>query len=102
MQRFCKEFQGTTRRFHMISLLFEPQALAEQSDDRRFAFDSYRRFIQMYADVVLGIEVSHFEKMLERAKQKRGVKQAGDSLFLFFFDAFHSVSLFVFVVFQDF
>lgn len=65
----------------MISLLFEPQALAEQSDDRRFAFDSYRRFIQMYADVVLGIEVSHFEKMLERAKQKRGVKQAGDSLF---------------------
>ena len=56
--------------------LFLVQALAEQSDDRRFAFDSYRRFIQMYADVVLGIEVSHFEKMLERAKQKRGVKQA--------------------------
>jgi len=51
------------------------EALAEQSGDPGFAFDSYRRFIQMYADVVLGIDSKHFEKMLQRAKQKRGVKQ---------------------------
>ncbi|CAJ1394826.1 unnamed protein product [Effrenium voratum] len=50
-------------------------ALAERSGDRRFAYDSYRRFVQMYSDVVLGIELSHFEKLLERAKQRRGVKQ---------------------------
>lgn len=56
---------------------FKPfcEALAEQSGDPGFAFDSYRRFIQMYADVVLGIDSKHFEKMLQRAKQKRGVKQ---------------------------
>ena len=51
------------------------EALAKKSGDRRFAFDSYRRFVQMYSDVVLGIELHHFEKHLERAKEKRGVKQ---------------------------
>ncbi|CAE7250973.1 ppdK [Symbiodinium natans] len=51
------------------------EALAKQSGDRRFAFDSYRRFVQMYSDVVLGIELGNFEKLLERAKAKRGVKQ---------------------------
>eukprot|EP00933_Yihiella_yeosuensis_P015963 TRINITY_DN1378_c0_g1_i1.p1 TRINITY_DN1378_c0_g1~~TRINITY_DN1378_c0_g1_i1.p1 ORF type:complete len:913 (+),score=249.05 TRINITY_DN1378_c0_g1_i1:107-2845(+) len=50
------------------------ESLAKESGDRRFAFDSYRRFVQMYADVVLGLDMAHFEKLLERAKQKRGVK----------------------------
>jgi pyruvate,orthophosphate dikinase len=36
-------------------------ALADRSGDRRFAFDSYRRFITMYSDVVLGIAHHHFE-----------------------------------------
>eukprot|EP00438_Fugacium_kawagutii_P020100 Skav232652 [mRNA] locus=scaffold2334:208151:213639:+ [translate_table: standard] len=49
------------------------EALAKKSGDRRFAFDSYRRFVQMYSDVVLGIEINHFEKHLERAKEKRGM-----------------------------
>ena len=43
----------------------------------------YRRFVQMYSDVVLGIEISHFEKHLERAKAKRGVKQDGMSFKVF-------------------
>eukprot|EP00438_Fugacium_kawagutii_P002782 Skav202266 [mRNA] locus=scaffold1417:463583:470160:- [translate_table: standard] len=51
------------------------EALAEQSGDERFAYDSYRRFIQMYSEVVLGLDSRHFEKMLQRAKEKRGVKQ---------------------------
>ena len=38
----------------------------------RFACDSYRRFIQMYGDVVLGIESHAFEELLERAKESRG------------------------------
>ncbi len=42
--------------------------LAARSGDRRFAFDSYRRFIQMYADVVLGVEYYHFEDLLEQRK----------------------------------
>jgi pyruvate, orthophosphate dikinase len=50
------------------------ESLAKNSGDRRFAFDSYRRFVQMYADVVLDIDIAHFEKLLERAKQKRGVR----------------------------
>ena len=46
------------------------EALAQQSGDRRFAFDSYRRFITMYSDVVLGIEHHHFEEILEEHKDK--------------------------------
>ena len=44
------------------------EALAQQSGDRRFAYDSYRRFIQMYSDVVLGVEHHHFEDILEDHK----------------------------------
>ena len=39
--------------------------LAKQSSNERFAWDSYRRFIQMYSDVVLGIDHYHFEELLE-------------------------------------
>eukprot|EP00930_Biecheleria_cincta_P039978 TRINITY_DN2742_c0_g1_i1.p1 TRINITY_DN2742_c0_g1~~TRINITY_DN2742_c0_g1_i1.p1 ORF type:complete len:912 (-),score=226.15 TRINITY_DN2742_c0_g1_i1:235-2970(-) len=56
------------------------ESLANESGDRRFAFDSYRRFIQMYSDVVMGLDASHFEKLLAHAKQKRGVKQDCDLL----------------------
>jgi len=47
--------------------------LAEQSKDTRFAYDSYRRFIQMYSDVVLGIDHYAFEDLLENTKQDKGV-----------------------------
>jgi pyruvate, orthophosphate dikinase len=43
--------------------------LARKSGDERFAYDSYRRFIQMYAQVVLGIEHHHFEELLEEHKR---------------------------------
>jgi pyruvate,orthophosphate dikinase len=49
------------------------EALAESSDDPRFAYDSYRRFIQMYASVVLGIEHHIFEEILEYYKENKGV-----------------------------
>ncbi|MBX9841021.1 MAG: pyruvate, phosphate dikinase [Xanthobacteraceae bacterium] len=48
------------------------RALAEQSGDRRFAFDSYRRFIQMYSNVVLDIEHHNFEDILEDQKSRLG------------------------------
>jgi len=51
------------------------EGLAKRSGDRRFAFDSYRRFIQMYADVVLGVHKSEFERMLDKLKQSRGVRE---------------------------
>src|SRR6478609_8728488 len=44
------------------------EGLARRSGDRRFAYDSYRRFIQMYSDVVLGVEHRAFEDMLEEFK----------------------------------
>ncbi len=47
-------------------------ALAEQSGDRRFAYDSYRRFITMYSDVVLGIAHHHFEELLDDYKDRNG------------------------------
>jgi pyruvate,orthophosphate dikinase len=48
-------------------------ALAEKSGDRRFAFDSYRRFITMYADVVLGIGHHCFEEILDEHKERSGL-----------------------------
>src|ERR1700676_255837 len=48
------------------------EALAEMSGDRRFAYDSYRRFITMYSDVVLGFEHSHFEDILDTFKDSQG------------------------------
>ncbi len=49
------------------------EGLANRSGDRRFAFDSYRRFIQMYGDVVLGVDHGDFEDLLEGVKETRGV-----------------------------
>src|SRR4051794_21084202 len=46
------------------------EALAQQSGDRRFAYDSYRRFIQMYSNVVLDIEHHNFEDILEEHKSR--------------------------------
>ncbi len=48
------------------------EALASQSGDRRFAYDSYRRFIQMYSNVVLDIEHHNFEDILEDRKSRSG------------------------------
>jgi len=47
-------------------------ALAKKSGDRRFAYDSYRRFVTMYADVVLGIAHHHFEEILDEHKERNG------------------------------
>jgi len=44
------------------------EGLAARSGDARFAYDSYRRFIQMYSDVVLGVEIGVFEDILETHK----------------------------------
>mgnify|MGYP001809683524 FL=1 len=49
------------------------EGLAKRSGDARFAYDSYRRFIQMYSDVVLGVEHHHFEDILDEAKTDRGI-----------------------------
>jgi pyruvate,orthophosphate dikinase len=49
------------------------EGLAEESGDRRFAFDSYRRFIQMYGDVVLGVDSELFEDHLQARKRARGL-----------------------------
>jgi pyruvate, orthophosphate dikinase len=48
------------------------EALSELSGDRRFAYDSYRRFITMYSDVVLGFEHHHFEEILDTFKDSQG------------------------------
>ncbi|MCF6197393.1 MAG: pyruvate, phosphate dikinase, partial [Emcibacter sp.] len=48
------------------------EGLAKQSGDARFAYDSYRRFIQMYSDVVLGVDHYNFEELLEILKEENG------------------------------
>ncbi|MDR0787664.1 MAG: pyruvate, phosphate dikinase [Gemmatimonadota bacterium] len=49
------------------------EALADESSNPRFAYDSYRRFVHMYGDVVLNIKGDRFEHLLERMKDGRGV-----------------------------
>ena len=49
-------------------------AMARESGDARFAYDSYRRFIQMYSDVVLGVDHGYFEEILEDEKAGLGVE----------------------------
>lgn len=46
-----------------------------KTNNERFAYDSYRRFIQMFGNVVMGIDGEYFEEILEQAKNKAGVKQ---------------------------
>jgi pyruvate, orthophosphate dikinase len=48
------------------------EGLAARSGDRRFAYDSYRRFIQMYSNVVLGVKHHDFEEILDHYKQQNG------------------------------
>jgi pyruvate, orthophosphate dikinase len=50
------------------------EAIARESGDERFAYDSYRRFIQMYSDVVLGLDHAYFEEILEDAKANLGAE----------------------------
>src|SRR3546814_18921854 len=49
--------------------------LIARSGDRRFAYDSYRRFIQMYYEVVLGVDHYHFEELMEPPKKEIGRAQ---------------------------
>lgn len=53
-------------------------ALAENSGNKRFAFDSYRRFVQMYSDVVMEVDHYNFEVILEEKKQEFGAKSDTD------------------------
>jgi pyruvate,orthophosphate dikinase len=50
------------------------RGLAAQADNERFAFDSYRRLIQMFGKTVLGIDGEHFESELDHAKHAKGTK----------------------------
>ena len=51
------------------------QVLSKKTANDRFAKDSYRRFIQMYANVVMGVETHHFEEMIDNYKLTKGVLQ---------------------------
>jgi len=50
------------------------EGLAKLTNNPRFAYDSYRRFIHMFSDVVMGIEKNKFEHLLEEMKKNKGVK----------------------------
>ncbi len=50
------------------------KGLAKKTNNERFAYDSYRRFIQMFGNVVLGIKHSKFEEILERFKKTKGIE----------------------------
>lgn len=52
--------------------------LAKKSGNKRFAFDSYRRFIQMYSDVVLGVDHYNFESILDEKKHELKISQDTD------------------------
>ncbi|MGL5648017.1 MAG: pyruvate, phosphate dikinase [Clostridium sp.] len=54
------------------------EAMAEITNNPRFAYDSYRRFIQMFSDVVMGVEKRLFEDKIDEMKEKRGVEDDTD------------------------
>src|SRR3954462_15224912 len=54
------------------------QGLAKQTDNERFAWDSYRRFVQMYANVVKGVEGEKIEDEIKKLKKDRGVEDDTD------------------------
>ncbi|MBR4106922.1 MAG: pyruvate, phosphate dikinase [Alphaproteobacteria bacterium] len=54
------------------------KALVKSSGNERFAYDSYRRFLQMFSDVVLGADLDLYEEALEKMKQAHGYKQDTD------------------------
>ena len=51
------------------------EAIAEKSGNPRWAWDCYRRFIQMYSDVVMEVGKKYFEQLIDEMKEKRGVTQ---------------------------
>ncbi len=51
------------------------ETLAEQSKNPRWAWDCYRRFIQMYSDVVMEVGKKYFEELIDKMKEKKGVTQ---------------------------
>ncbi|MGX8711245.1 MAG: pyruvate, phosphate dikinase, partial [bacterium] len=50
------------------------EGLAKLTNSPRFAYDSYRRFVQMFSDVVMELSKTEFEKIIEAKKQEKGVK----------------------------
>lgn len=50
------------------------EVVAKKTNNPRFAYDSYRRFIQMFSDVVMGVEKRLFENLIDEAKEKKGVQ----------------------------
>ncbi len=50
------------------------ESFAKKTGNPRFAYDSYRRFIQMYSDVVMEVGKSYFEKLIDEMKEKKGVQ----------------------------
>ena len=50
------------------------EAFARKTSNPRFAYDSYRRFIQMYSDVVMEVGKKYFEELIDKKKEERGVK----------------------------
>ena len=57
------------------------EVLAKKSNNPRWAWDCYRRFIQMYSDVVMEVGKKYFEQLIDEMKAKKGVKQ----------DVYHSI-----------
>lgn len=54
------------------------KALAKASGSERFAYDSYRRFLQMFSDVVLGADLDLYEEALDNMKKSKGYKSDTD------------------------
>ena len=54
------------------------EGLAKKTGNPRFAYDSYRRFIMMFADVVIGVSKSKFERLLDEYKEEKGAKYDTD------------------------
>jgi pyruvate,orthophosphate dikinase len=70
------------------------EGLAKQTDDERFAYDSYRRFVAMYGRIVLGIPAEEFDSLLDAAKELAGASTDADvpiELLRYLVDAYQKI-----------
>lgn len=68
--------------------------LATITENPRFAYDSYRRFIQMFADVVMGLSKAKFEEIIDEMKEEKGIEEDTDFTADDFIEMIHKFKLF--------
>ena len=83
------------------------QAMSRSTNNPRFAYDTYRRFLQMYGDVVLGVDKEKYESILLAARSRRGVQhdcdlQTADLQFIIYIHILIYIYIYIYIAYLNF